>query len=66
MKTITERLFLDLSGRVGIRVTKDNFRSKLKTLQTNGAFGNKIKSEMLVELFGVVAELDEEIQSLKK
>ena len=57
--TISEKLFSTLSGLVGVRLTKDNFRSKLKTLQTSGIYNQKMKSEMLIEMLFAISELDE-------
>jgi len=66
MNTTSDRLFLILSGLIGIRLTKDNIRSKLKTLQTNGIYNQKMKNEMILEVLMAVVELDEKIQSLEK
>jgi len=63
---ITEKLFLTLSGMIGIRVTKENFRLKLKQLQTDGTYNQKMKSEMLVEVVMAFSELEEEVEKLKK
>lgn len=65
MNTITDRLFLTLSGLIGIRVTKENFRSKLKQLQTDGTYNQKMKSEVLVELVMAFSELEDEVEKLK-
>jgi len=63
---ITDKLFLTLSGIIGIRVTKDNFRFKLKQLQTDGTYNQKMKNDMIVELIMTLVDMDEQIQSLKK
>jgi len=66
---ITEKLFLTLSGMIGVRVTKENFRLKLKQLQIDGTYNQKMKSEILVELVELVmafSELKEEVEKLKK
>jgi hypothetical protein len=65
MNTISDRLFLTLSAIIGIRVTKDNFRSKIKLLQKDGMYNQKMKNEMIGELVFAIVELDEEIQNLK-
>jgi len=63
---ITEKLFLTLSGMIGVRVTKENFRLKLKQLQIDGTYNQKMKSEILVELVMAFSELEEEVEKLKK
>jgi len=63
---ITEKLFLTLSGMIGVRVTKENFRLKLKQLQIDGTYNQKMKSEILVELLMAFSELEEEVEKLKK
>ena len=63
---ITEKLFLTLSGMIGVRVTKENFRLKLKQLQIDGTYNQKMKSEILVELVMAFSELKEEVEKLKK
>jgi len=63
---ITEKLFLTLSGMIGVRVTKENFRLKLKQLQIDGTYNQKMKSEILVELVMAFSELEEEVEKSKK
>jgi len=62
---ITEKLFLTLSGMIGVRVTKENFRLKLKQLQIDGTYNQKMKSEILVELLMAFSELEEEVEKTK-
>jgi len=63
---ISEKLFLTISGLIGIRVTQDNFRAKLKQLQTDGTYNQKMKNELIVEMIMAIVELDEELSKIKK
>jgi len=64
--TTAEKLFLTISGLIGIRVTKDNFRAKLNQLQTDGTYNQKMKNELIVEIIMAIVELDEEMSKIKK
>lgn len=59
--TITENLFLTISKYLGVRVTPDNFRSKIKDVASVGGITGKIKTDILIELLFAIADLEKKI-----
>lgn len=62
--TTSEKLFATISNLIRVRVTQNNFRTMVVKLQTDGAYNQKMKNEILVELVMAIAEQDEQFRDL--
>lgn len=58
---ISDNLFLSLSKILGVRVTPDNIRVKMKDLASTGGVTAKIKTDTLVEILVALHELEKKI-----
>ena len=63
--TITENLFLSVSKLLNIRVTPDNFRSKIKDISSIGGITGKAKTDIIIELLFAIADLEKKIDERK-
>jgi hypothetical protein len=56
--SISDDLFLAVSNIIGTRVTEDNFRTKMKEVESMRGITHKDKNQIIIEIILAIAKLD--------